>query len=162
MDNSELQQLVEQVSLQWFQKPFLHMAVFNTRLRTTAGRYIHGPQRIEINPRYHALHGGDELILTIKHELCHYHLALEKRPFNHGAADFRVLLDKVGATRYAKPSPELANRRTQVHVYICVQCRHTYHRRRRVNTRRYVCGKCKGKLQSIINRQDAKSPRGKG
>lgn len=146
MDNLQLQQLVEQLSLQWFHKPFRHEAIFNTRLRTTAGRYIYGPHRIEINPRYHALHGGDELILTIKHELCHYHLALAKRPFSHGSADFRTLLAGVGAARYAKPSPELANRRTQAYKYICIQCRHTYHRRRKVDTRRYVCGKCKGKL----------------
>lgn len=146
MDNSQLQRLVEEISLQWFAKPFQHIAVFNTRLRTTAGRYIYGPHRIEINPRYHALHDMQELTSTIKHELCHYHLALEKRPFGHGSADFRLLLARVGATRYAKPCPELANKRTQVYLYLCTQCRHIYHRRRRINTRRYVCGKCKGKL----------------
>jgi SprT-like protein len=146
MDNSQLQLLVEEISLQWFGEPFLHIAVYNTRLRTTAGRYIHGPHRIEINPRYHALHGEDELFSTIKHELCHYHLAVAKRPFGHGAADFRILLQKVGATRHAKPCPDLANKRTQVYLYICTKCRHSYPRRRRINTRRYVCGKCKGKL----------------
>lgn len=147
MDNSQLQQLVEQVSLKWFQKPFTHTAVFNARLRTTAGRYIHGPYIIEINPRYHALHGAEDLIDTIKHELCHYHLAMARQPFGHGSAAFRLLLAKVGAARFAKPSPELANKRTTVYLYVCTQCRRAYQRRRRINTRRYVCGKCTGKLQ---------------
>lgn len=147
MDNYELQHLVEAVSEQWFQEPFLHTALFNNRLRTTAGRYIHGPHRIEINPRYHALYGAEELISTIKHELCHYHLAREKRPFNHGSADFRSLLAKVGAALYAQPSPGLANKRRRAYLYVCDQCSHAYQRARKVNTRRYVCGKCRGKLQ---------------
>ena len=146
MDNCELQQLVESVSVQWFQKPFLHTALFNARLRTTAGRYIHGLHRIEINPRYHALHGFPELISTIKHELCHYHLAQEKRPFNHSSPEFKLLLAQVGAGLYALPSPELANKQHRVYFYVCVQCRHVYRRSRRLNTRRYVCGKCRGRL----------------
>jgi SprT-like protein len=146
MENCQLQQLVSDISLKWFGKPFSHKALFNARLRTTAGRYVHGSHIIEINPHYYRIHGEAELIATIKHELCHYHLALEKCPFDHRAEEFRQLLKKVGGSRYAKPSPELANKKLTMHRYICCQCRHVYHRRRRINTRRFVCGKCKGQL----------------
>ena len=156
MDNSELQQLVESVSEQWFQKPFLHTALFNARLRTTAGRYLHGSHSIEINPRYHALHGPAELISTIKHELCHYHLALGKRPFKHSSPEFKLLLAKVGAALYAQPSPGLANKRHRVYFYVCIQCSHAYRRSRRINTRRYVCGKCRGKL--LLRENGSKVP----
>ena len=40
MDEQEIQRLVEEVSLQCFGMPFLHKAMFNSRLRTTGGRYL--------------------------------------------------------------------------------------------------------------------------
>ena len=39
MTQEELQQLVEEISLKSFQRPFKHQAMFNPRLRTTGGRY---------------------------------------------------------------------------------------------------------------------------
>jgi len=146
MDNAKLQQLVEEISLQSFQQPFLHQAVFNTRLRTTAGRYVHRGHIVEINPHYCRLHGPAELVDTIKHELCHYHLALEQQPFDHRSSEFRALLRRVGGCRYAKPSPELANKKHTVRIYTCVHCKHVYQRRRKVDTKRFLCGKCRGRL----------------
>lgn len=152
MEQRELQALAEAVSLEFFQQPFLHKVVFNARLRTTAGRYLHNTHMVEINPHYYRIHGREELIATIKHELCHYHLALRKLPFDHRAAEFRILLQQVGGTRFAKPSPEMANKKSLAHCYVCTQCSQLYQRRRRINTRRYVCGKCQGRLQ--IKSQD--------
>jgi SprT-like protein len=149
MTDKDLQQLVEQVSLQWFNKPFAHKAVFNQRLKTTAGRYIHRGHTIELNPHYYRIQGYEELISTIKHELCHYHLALARRPFDHRSTEFRTLLQQVGGGRYAKPCPELRNKSTALHVYCCSQCGQQYRRRRKIDTRRFVCGKCKGKLNKI-------------
>ena len=40
MTNEELQTWVEQLSLEHFEWPFRHRAVFNARLRTTGGRYF--------------------------------------------------------------------------------------------------------------------------
>ena len=40
MTDSELQALVEQVSLADFGRPFVHKATFNRRLRLTGGRYV--------------------------------------------------------------------------------------------------------------------------
>ncbi|MEL5940976.1 SprT family protein, partial [Tetragenococcus halophilus] len=39
MTEDELQLLVEKISIQFFNKPFLHQAFFNQRLQTTGGRY---------------------------------------------------------------------------------------------------------------------------
>ena len=41
MDNQELQELVRRLSLKSFQRPFLHQAYFNARLRSTGGRYLY-------------------------------------------------------------------------------------------------------------------------
>jgi SprT-like protein len=54
----------------------------------------------------------------------------------------------VGGTRYCRALPE---RRTHPYRYklICRKCGQEYYRKRRVDTGRYVCGKCRGKLQII-------------
>lgn len=39
MNEQELQKLVESISLKYFNKAFKHQAIFNTRLKTTGGRY---------------------------------------------------------------------------------------------------------------------------
>ena len=40
----------------------------------------------------------EELIGIIKHELCHYHLHLEGKGYQHRDKDFKELLKKVGGT----------------------------------------------------------------
>lgn len=92
MDSIKLQNLIEQISLQYFNRPFLHEAKINRRMTTTGGRYHLDDHHIEINahflvPQYH-----EYLIGIIKHELCHYHLHLLKRSYRHRDRDFKVLL----------------------------------------------------------------------
>lgn len=102
MDEQEIQRLVEEVSLQYFERPFLHKAVFNNRLRTTGGRYLLKSHNIELNYRYYEVYGEEELVGIIKHELCHYHLHIAGRGYKHRDRDFRELLKKVDAPRFCK------------------------------------------------------------
>jgi SprT-like protein len=148
LEQQELQQLVEKISIESFGKPFKHQAVFNSRLRTTGGRYILETHNIELNPKYYEEWGLSELVGIIKHELCHYHLHLEGKGYKHRDADFKQLLKKVNAPRYCKPLKSLEKKKMQqpMHVYVCSRCGHKYVRKRRVNTIRFVCGFCKGKL----------------
>ncbi|ANB62385.1 SprT family protein [Anoxybacteroides amylolyticum] len=147
MEQNELQQLVETISWQFFQKPFRHQAIFNSRLRTTGGRYLLRSHNIEINPKHYETFGKEELISIIKHELCHYHLHLEGKGYRHRDRDFRELLQKVNAPRYCQPLPSRRKSVQPIYTYICVQCSFVYQRKRKVNTNRYVCGKCKGTLK---------------
>ncbi|GGJ79009.1 SprT-like protein [Anoxybacillus voinovskiensis] len=147
MEQNELQQLVETISWQFFQKPFRHQAIFNSRLRTTGGRYLLRSHNIEINPKHYEAFGKEELISIIKHELCHYHLHLEGKGYRHRDRDFRELLQKVNAPRYCRPLPNRKKSVQSVYTYICVRCSFVYQRKRKVNTTRYVCGKCKGTLK---------------
>ena len=73
MDNKALQELVSNIPIEYFNKPFKHNAVFNKRLRTTGGRYLLNSHDIEINPKQYEYFGVEALIDIIKHELCHYH-----------------------------------------------------------------------------------------
>ncbi|MCA1066356.1 SprT family protein [Rossellomorea sp. AcN35-11] len=148
MTNNELQRLVEKISIQTFHKPFLHQAYFNPRLKTTGGRYMLGTHNIDVNHKYYDEHGMDELIGIIKHELCHYHLHIEGKGYKHGDEDFKRLLNDVGAPRHCSTLKSVNNRKKYL-VYVCSKCRLEFKRRRKINTQKFVCGHCKGKLQLL-------------
>ncbi|MBO1910172.1 SprT family protein, partial [Microvirga sp. 3-52] len=103
MTNEELQTPVKIISNDVFKKPFLHQAAHNPRLRTTGGRYMLADHSIEINPLVFKVHGMNELVGVIKHELCHYHLHLEGKGYKHRDEDFRKLLHETSSPRFCKP-----------------------------------------------------------
>jgi SprT-like protein len=150
VNEKKLQELVETISSESFGKPFKHQARFNSRLQTTGGRYLLKSHDIELNPKYYIERGEDELIGIIKHELCHYHLHLEGKGYKHRDQDFRELLKSVEAPRFCKPLDSVMQRRvTTQYLYECNKCHQRYIRKRKVDTTRYVCGKCSGKLMKI-------------
>lgn len=144
MTNNELQKLVEEVSWTSFHLPFTHQAVFNRRLKTTGGRYHLKDHHLDFNPLIAEQHGMEEFIKVIKHELCHYHLHLAKRGYKHQDQDFKQLLKKVGGSRFA-PTVETGKEK----IYLCKNCGQKIHRQRKIDTTRFVCGKCNGKLRLI-------------
>ncbi|WP_413304481.1 SprT family protein [Bacillus sp. 1P10SD] len=148
MTEQELQILVEKISSESFGKPFCHRATFNPRLRSTGGRYLLGTHNIEINRKYLDQLGEDELVGIIKHELCHYHLHIEGKGYQHKDSDFKALLKKVKAPRFCSQLPDKKVKRSvkKLLIYQCSNCQLTYTRKRSINTSRYVCGKCRGKL----------------
>lgn len=81
MEQKVLQQLVEQISLEFFDRPFKHQATFNPRLRTTGGRYHLRSHDLDFNLQVLETFGMSEFIGVIKHELCHYHLHLANRGY---------------------------------------------------------------------------------
>ncbi len=149
VEKQQLQKLVEEISLKDFGRAFRHQASFNPRLRTTGGRYLLRSHDIEINKKYYDERGTGELIGIIKHELCHYHLHLEGKGYQHRDADFKTLLKQVGAPRFCTPLSMDKNKVKQnqkIYQYACKACSQLYIRKRRINTSRYVCGACKGRL----------------
>lgn len=151
MSNEELQLWIEQVSRDYFGVPFRHKASFNSRLSSTGGRYFTKSHNIEINPHQLAMFGREETEKIIKHELCHYHLHLAKRGYMHRDADFKQLLAQVGGSRYCQSLPGAKARRSLPYRYklICTACAMEYLRKRKVDPKRYRCGKCKGKLKLL-------------
>ncbi len=150
MDDQELQHWVEQISLASFGRPFLHQARFNRRLRSTGGRYFTKSHDIEISPGQLDTFGPEEVEKIIKHELCHYHLHLLKRGFQHRDADFKTLLEQVGGSRFCRSLPHMAMKQQPYRYKLeCVSCSTEYYRKRKVDVRKYACGKCRGKLKSV-------------
>ena len=147
MTDLELTTLVKKVSQEYFGKPFIHQAYFNSRLKTTGGRFHLRDRNIDINPKIYRDFGKEELVGVIKHELCHYHLYNDGLPAQHKDRAFKILLQQVGGSRFS-PIKSSIHKKTY-HVYECTNCQHIYHPIKKINTRRYVCGKCHGKLKYI-------------
>lgn len=147
VDTNELQSLVEEVSARDFGRPFTDQAVFNGRLRTTGGRFFPRDMHLEFNTRMFAAVDQTTRVGIIRHELTHYHLYREHRGFKHGDRDFRIMLQQVGGLRYA---PSLTPRTpTATLLYRCTRCGTEYPRRRHINTDRYVCSRCQGRLALV-------------
>lgn len=149
MNNETLTRLTCDISEQFFRKPFEHKALFNKRLRTTGGRYMLSSHNIEVNPKHYECFGMEELILIIKHELCHYHLHLEGRGYRHSDKEFKNLLQQVGGARHCQTLPMPKTKNRKAHYYECLSCYTLYKRYRKMDTGKYVCGKCKGYLKKI-------------
>ncbi|MCY0877100.1 MAG: SprT family protein [Firmicutes bacterium] len=135
--------LARTLSRHAFGRAFDHACRYNTRLRAVAGRYLLATHDIEISVTHVKRYGFDELKGTLLHELCHYHLHLLGRGYRHRDQDFKQLLKAVGGSRYAKPGTQAVYR----YVYCCTSCARRYERRRKIDTKRYVCGHCRGILQ---------------
>ena len=150
MTNEQLQQLVNAISETVFHKPFKHEAYFNSRLKTTGGRYMLKTHHIQINPKALELHGTDELEGIIRHELCHYHLHIEGKGYKHRDKDFRELLKQTKSPRFCANLGSGNHMRKQImHVYGCINCGLLYRRKIRLNTNKYRCGKCSGHLRKV-------------
>ena len=140
MNEHELQQLTEEISRSSFHREFTHKITYNRRLRSSGGRYLLKTGNIEINPLVEQELGLEALVGVIKHELCHYHLHQTGGGYRHRDSDFKRLLHQVGGSRFVERMKDPAFQ------YECVDCHHRYPRMRKMNTNRYVCGKCRGKL----------------
>ncbi|MDM5250544.1 MULTISPECIES: SprT family protein [unclassified Lysinibacillus] len=152
MNNEELQKLVSRISLESFQKSFMHQAYFNPRLRSTGGRYLLQSHNIEINPKACELYGISEVEGIVRHELCHYHLHLEGKGYQHRDKDFRELLKKVGAPRFCSTLqiPKTTQKKQRrLYTYTCVKCQQIYVRKIRMNVEKYCCSKCLGRLKLV-------------
>lgn len=146
MTNEQLQKLVEEISLVYFNKAFKHCATWCSRLRSTGGRYHLKTHHLDFNPRVLKELGEDALIGVIKHELCHYHLHLLNLGYRHRDKDFKELLRLVQGSRYVVWETESVN---VGHKYRCRGCHQEIIRQRRFNVSRFVCAKCRSHYEKI-------------
>lgn len=142
MTQEDLQKWIEDISLCTFNRPFLHKATFNNRLRSTGGRYHLDTHNLDFNPKILSAFGKETFIGIIKHELCHYHLHLAGKGYRHADADFKYLLHEVGGLRYT-PSLEAKQGTVWRWEYQCLGCENKIYRKRRFNPKKYICTQCK-------------------
>ena len=140
MEELDLQLLCQEISKKYFHKEFRHHITYNARLKSSGGRYILKTGNIEINPKVENILGKEVLIGVIKHELCHYHLHQEGKGYRHQDRDFKMLLREVGGHRFVERMEPYR------YVYACNSCGATFHRMRKIDTKKFRCGRCRGNL----------------
>ena len=154
--NDALLAFVQWVSLTDFGKPFEHEVKFNGRLKSTGGRFFPKDLHLDFNEKMYDAFSEDIFRQIVQHELVHYHLYREGRGYKHGDRDFKALLSQVGGLRFAPPLPDVPYL-----IYTCLSCGQTYHRRRRLDVKKYRCGKCRGKLQLKTTQDSAQIREGR-
>ena len=135
---------VRQVSLEDFGKTFKHQTQWNSRLRSTGGRFFPKDGHLDFNPKVYQELGLEVFRKIVRHELCHYHLYYEGKGYKHKDVAFKKLLKEVDGLRFVPPLSSVSQ--TPALVYTCQTCRQTYQRKRRIDTSRYRCGLCRGNL----------------
>lgn len=133
---------VKEVSQEDFGKEFRHFANWNNRLRSTGGRFFPKDGHLDFNPKLYQEFGLDVFRRIVRHELCHYHLYFEKKGYRHQDQDFKKLLRQVDGLRFAPKSQQ----EFQYKNYCCQNCQMTYQRKRRIDTKKYFCGRCRGRI----------------
>lgn len=137
-----LTEYVKEVSLKDFGKPFCHKAQWNSRLRTTGGRFFPHDGHLDFNPALLEEFGISIFRQIVRHELCHYHLYFQGQGYKHKDKAFKDLLKAVDGLRYA---PRSSCNQTYW-IYECLKCHHLFKRKRKINTNNYFCGNCHGKI----------------
>ena len=102
-----------------------------------------------MNKKYLEQLGMDELMGIIKHELCHYHLHQEGRAISIEIRILKNYFIKVGGTEVLFTSSGNVGKKEEINriiTYICIECKEVYKRKKKLDTNRYVCGHCSGKL----------------
>ena len=135
---------VRQVSFEDFGKPFKHQAQWNTRLRSTGGRFFPKDGHLDFNPKVYQELGLEVFRKIVRHELCHYHLYYEGKGYKHKDVAFKKLLKEVNGLRFVPPLSNTSQK--TILTYNCQDCKQLFQRKRKINTDRYRCGLCRGKL----------------
>ncbi|MFC3928711.1 SprT family protein [Streptococcus caprae] len=138
----DLTEYVRKVSREDFGWEFRHEAVWNSRLQTTGGRFFPKDRHLDFNPKMYEAVDLETFRKIVRHELCHYHLYDQKRGYQHGDTDFRQLLAKVDGLRYAPRTGKEGAR----YLYACSNCGQVYPRKRRIDLKKYHCGRCRSPL----------------
>lgn len=146
--NHWLTNLVCEISVAFFNKPFRHRASYNNRLKTTGGRYRLDNHHLEFNWLVLERLSATIFVQVILHELCHYHLHLMGKGYRHRDQDFKRLLKQTGGLRYV---PNLRLDEEYPYLYQCLACEQKIHRFKKIDTKKYRC-RCHGQLSLIDNR----------
>jgi predicted SprT family Zn-dependent metalloprotease len=117
---------------------------FNSRLRTSAGRFLPGSRRwwidqppiIEVASYLLTETDGERHVAdTMAHEMIHYWLWVRRRPYGH-TEEFLAKMRLMGASRYN----EVPRRRPHRYLYGCPGCRAEFRARKLLG--KLACKEC--------------------
>jgi SprT-like protein len=152
-DSSKLQELANKLSLHFWGTALTIPIRWNGRLSKSMGRFLYRtrgkvrePVQIEIS-KYAAQWIDRQIFLAvILHEMCHYHMFIQNRPFADHHPEFEQELQRVGAI-----STNTVKLPEKVFKLSCSACGKFLGSRKRMNITKYYSSCCRGK----INREEA-------
>ncbi|WP_232698458.1 SprT family zinc-dependent metalloprotease [Brevibacillus daliensis] len=105
-DNKELYQIGNELSLHYFNRPCKIPIEWDKSLKNAAGCFQfdkrnHKPIRIVQSLWQYNQFGAQHVIGTLKHELAHYHLFIQEKPFHDADMEFKQTCRKIGAPLFA-------------------------------------------------------------
>ncbi|MBI2712802.1 MAG: SprT-like domain-containing protein [Bdellovibrio sp.] len=118
--------------------------IWNTRLRSSAGRFVPGsrkyfmnfPPKIEIASYLMDEERAGELIRdTLAHEMIHYWLWVRKKPYGH-TAEFLQKMRQMGVSRYNS----VPRTRPAKYLYSCLGCKKDFPTKKRLGN--LACATC--------------------
>ncbi|WP_068792439.1 SprT-like domain-containing protein [Brevibacillus laterosporus] len=102
----ELYQIGNQLSLHYFGRPCKIPIEWDKSVKDAAGSFIfertyQKPIKIVQSLWQYNQFGAQHVIATLKHELAHYHLCLQNKPFADGTPEFVAECKRIGAPLFA-------------------------------------------------------------
>ena len=125
-----LTEYVRQVSIEDFGSEFRHQAEWNSRLQTTGGRFFPKDRHL------------------------HYHLYDQGKGYRHKDPAFKQLLQQVDGLRFTPSLPDRTRRVKCIYLYQCSHCGQEYRRKRKIDLKKYACGRCRSRLKFLEMRQE--------
>ena len=117
------------------------------RLQTTGGRFFPKDRHLDFNPKIYQAFGLEVFRKIVRHELCHYHLYDQGKGYRHKDLDFKQLLQQVDGLRFTPPLPDRTGGVKRIYLYQCPHCGQEYRRKRKIDLKKYACGRCRSRLQ---------------
>ena len=111
---------------------------WNSRFKTSAGRFSPHPKKAIIEIAEYLLEENDALEMirdTVGHELIHYFLWIQGKPYGH-TAEFKKIMIDLGVSRYNT----VPKHRPFKHCYSCPSCEQKIFVRKKL--RRAACAAC--------------------
>lgn len=143
-DNEALTALANELSQTYWQIGCTVPVVWNGRLSSTMGRFCYTerkkkrqPLRIELSKKAARQLDKETLIAVLLHELCHYHLFKQGKPFSDHHPVFEAEIKRVGAI-----STNTIRLPQKGYELYCSQCQALLGKRKRFNSKHYLSACC--------------------
>ncbi|WP_164985012.1 SprT-like domain-containing protein [Ammoniphilus sp. CFH 90114] len=148
-DPEKLQALADKLSQHFWQDKLQIPVVWNGRLTRAMGRFVfrqqgkkREPLKIEMS-KYAAQFVDREIFIAVLlHEMCHYHLFIQNKPYQDHHPVFEQELRRVGAI-----STNTVKLPTKVYKLTCQHCKKSLGMMKRFNPDRYRSGCCQAPIQ---------------
>lgn len=147
-DSAKLQALANKLSLHFWNEPLKVPVAWNGRITRSMGRFVYRmkgknrePVKIEMS-KYAAQFVDREIFIAVLlHEMCHYHLFMQGKPFLDHQPDFEQELERVGAI--STNTVKLPSKAYKLH---CKQCKQVLGHMKRINPDRYRSPCCHSEI----------------